>query len=93
MEDDEKMLLNEKIIMDHRKFFALKYRIELKHIIYNQIKLCQIAHIILGRLKAGLDFTNACSKIPELEALEEDVLLDRIMLGKYLSKLKKNIIK
>jgi len=64
--DKDKELLNN-IQLTYRLYFALKYRIELKGIIQSQINLCNIAVSIIERVKSGVTFNLACSKIPCIE--------------------------
>eukprot|EP00826_Nyctotherus_ovalis_P034335 TRINITY_DN2841_c0_g1_i3.p2 TRINITY_DN2841_c0_g1~~TRINITY_DN2841_c0_g1_i3.p2 ORF type:complete len:139 (+),score=27.74 TRINITY_DN2841_c0_g1_i3:764-1180(+) len=83
---DDKQLLEAKHIT-HRKYVALQYRIEMKEIVSSQIRLCQIAASIIERVRAGVSFELACSRVPSVEE-SDDVLLNRRMLGKYLVKIK-----
>lgn len=83
---DDKQLLKSKHIT-HRKYVALQYRIEMKEIVGSQIRLCQIAASIIERVRAGVGFELACSRVSSVEE-SDDILLNRRMLGKYLIKIK-----
>jgi len=71
---------------------ALKYRIEMKVAYKQQVKAAQIALTILKRIESLIPFEAACSRVFELESKDE-LIINRMVLSKYLNLLKRGIDK
>ena len=78
----------EKKDLHYRKMFALVYRSENKKILENQIKLMNIAKIIIEKKAMGVEDSE---KLIEVEETPETFEFNRFALRKYLAEMNKNM--
>ncbi len=96
LEEDQATIGDPKVRLEFRKYQAVKYRIEVKHILQQQVRLGTVLLAIMVRIKDLTPFEAACSRVFDLESKtgtgyplkEVEHLLNRIMLGDYLNRLK-----
>lgn len=92
LEDDMALMREQGSTLAYRKYMAVRYRIEMKLAIKQQIKAGKIALAILKRMESSIPFESACSQVHELET-EEELTMNRSILLKYLAELKRGINK
>ena len=79
--------------LNHRKMFALIYRMEMKRILVNQIKLVEVVLCILERIMKGMTFEFAVTRVFELEKSKKEFVINRVMIDNYLTSLRKGLEK
>lgn len=88
LEVDQKMLKDPDLNYRHR--FAILHRMNAKEILNDTIILCEILMRILARFKDGQDFKTNYMRIVEDFESEEEIMMNRIKLRKYLRELVAN---
>ncbi len=76
LEQDQELLKKSAATLSPHLYYALKYRIELKVILRQQIHHAQLALVIVQRLQAGLPYEQASGLIPELETKDGTDIFD-----------------
>ena len=71
--------------------FALTYRMEMKRILVNQIKLVEVILCILERIMKGMTFEFAVTRVFELEKSKKEFVVNRVMIDNYLTSLRKGL--
>jgi len=85
-------MLNNKSFKSHREFFSLIYRLESKRIIAKQIQIALILGKILERCSCSIPL-NIASRLVEEYETKDEMLLNRIIMSRYLRALNESFEK